>query len=273
MGGQRWYLRQGSHDVSELELARFAVVIPAYNEAATIRDVAIRALRQVPRVIVVDDGSVDGMASELDALPLTLLQNPANLGKAASLWRGMQQALQDGAEGVITLDGDGQHGAEDIPRLIAEFKRHSNAIIIGSRLHDKRNMPTARYCANRFANFWIAWAAGAPLADSQSGYRIYPTALLKSVNIAHDQSAGFVFESEILIEAGQRGVPIITVPIRAIYSSQGRPSHFRKVLDTAHIVRMVAWRLLSRGLYLNGLVRSLRRDSVGEQAGHAPKRG
>ena len=248
--------------MKQIELARFAVVIPAYNEAATIRDVAIRALRQVPRVIVVDDGSVDGTASKLDALPLTLLQNPVNLGKAASLWRGMQQALQDGAEGVITLDGDGQHEAEDIPCLIAESKRYSNAIIIGSRLHDKQNIPTARYCANRFANFWIAWAAGYPIADSQSGFRIYPAQLLRCIHVAHGKAASFVFESEILIEAGRRGVESVAVPVKVIYRNGARPSHFRAVKDIALIVRMVAWKLLSRGMYLPGLARSLRRARV-----------
>ena len=248
------------------------VVIPAFNEAATIRDVASRALRQLARVIVVDDGSNDATAVTLDDLPLTLLRNAENQGKAAALWRGMQHALEQGAQAVVTLDADGQHEPEDIPRLMAAHQRDPCAVVIGARLRDKGKIPVARYCANRFANFWIAWAAGTPLADSQSGFRIYPAALLKSVDIAHDKQAGFVFESEILIEAGRRGMPIIAVPIWTIYSSRGRPSYFREVLDTARIVRMVAWRLLSHGLYLNGLVRSLRRDSIGEQAGHVSKR-
>lgn len=245
--------------------AGLAAVIPAFNEAATIRDVASRALRQLARVIVVDDGSNDATAATLDDLPLTLLRNAENQGKAAALWRGMQHALAQGVEAVVTLDADGQHEPEDVPRLLAAHRSDPRAMVIGARLHDKSKIPMARYCANRFANFWIAWAAGTPLADSQSGFRIYPAALLKSVDVAHDRSAGFVFESEILIEAGRRGVPIIAVPIRAIYSSHGRASYFREVLDTARIVRMVAWKLLSRGLYLNGLVRSLRRGSIGKQ--------
>ncbi len=75
-----------------------AVVIPAYNEARTIREVVQQALQQCPQVIVVDDGSQDGTAQQLEGLPITLLQNPANLGKAASLWRGMQAALQLGVQ-------------------------------------------------------------------------------------------------------------------------------------------------------------------------------
>lgn len=253
--------------------ASLAVIIPAFNEAATVRDVASRALRHLARVIVVDDGSNDATAAMLDNLPVTLLRNAENQGKAAALWRGMQYALAQGIEAVVTLDADGQHEPEDITRLIGAHLGNPGAVIVGARLHDRAKIPIVRYCANRFANFWIAWAAGVPLADSQSGFRVYPAALLKNLDIAHDQLASFVFESEILIEAGRRGVPIITVPIRAIYSSHGRSSHFREVLDTARIVRMVARKLLSRGLYLNGLVRSLRRDSIDEQARRMSTRG
>ena len=88
---------------------RIVAVIPAYNEAATIRDVAIRTLRVVPDVVVVNDGSTDATASELLHLPLTVVSNPANLGKGASLWRGFALALSEGADAVVTLDGDAQH--------------------------------------------------------------------------------------------------------------------------------------------------------------------
>lgn len=244
-----------------VDLSRLAVVIPAYNEAGTIRDVATRALAQLSKVIVVDDGSSDGTAQALTGLPLTLLRNPHNMGKAASLWRGMQRAVADGALAIVTLDGDGQHRPEDIPRLIAAARDNPGCIIIGSRLHEKEKIPRARYRANRFANFWIAWAAGYPIADSQSGFRLYPAALLNEVKVAHDKHACFVFESEILIEAGRMGVKSVAVPIAALYGQQARRSHFRPVADIALIVRMVAWKLVSRGLYLHGLFRSLRRPA------------
>ncbi|HSF46737.1 MAG TPA: glycosyltransferase family 2 protein [Burkholderiales bacterium] len=234
---------------------RHAIVIPAYNEAATIRQVAQRALKQGECVIVVDDGSFDGTAAALAGLPITLLRNELNSGKGPSLWRGIEQALRRGAQAVITLDGDGQHRPEDIPRLIAAHAAHPHAIVIGSRLHQRERIPVARYRANRFANFWISWAAGYAIADSQSGFRLYPAKLLREIKLR--PAAGFVFESEILIEAGRLGVESIAVPVPAIYSGHARSSHFRPVADIARISRMVAWKLLSRGLYLPGLIRSL----------------
>jgi len=233
-------------------------VIPVFNERPTARDIAERALRQVAHVIMVDDGSTDGTAATLEGLPVTLIRNPRNLGKAASLWRGIAVALADGAGAVVTLDGDGQHRPEDIPRLLEVHRRDPAALVIGARLQNAAGIPAERYYANRFANFWIAWAAGQRVEDSQSGFRVYPARLLLGLPPQLRRAASFVFESEVLIEAGRRGTRLEWVPIPAIYEAQGRPSHFRPVLDVALITRMVAWKLLSRGLYLRGLVRSLR---------------
>jgi len=233
-------------------------VIPAYNEVATVRDVAERALAQLPEVIVVDDGSTDGTADMLAGLPVTLVRNPRNLGKAVSLWRGISLALAEGARAVVTLDADGQHRPEDIPRLLAAHRRDPAALVVGARLHGGADIPTERYYANRFANFWIAWAAGQRMQDTQSGFRVYPVPLLLALPPRVRRAASFVFESEVLIEAGRRGTRLEWVPIPAIYEPRGRPSHFRPIVDVALITRMVAWKLLSHGLDLRGLFRSLR---------------
>jgi glycosyltransferase involved in cell wall biosynthesis len=235
----------------------FAVVIPAHNEASTIRLVVMRALRYAERVIVVDDGSTDGTADTLQGMPVTLLVNERNQGKAASLWRGMQHALSLGVEAVVTLDADGQHDPADIPRLVGASRRSPGKIVIGARLADRDKIPPLRYFANRFANFWIAWAAGYPIEDSQSGFRVYPAALLARVRVPHGPSKGFVFESEILIEASRLGYESVPVRVAAIYPLEGRPSHFRQFVDVERIVRMVTVKLLSRGLHPLGLARSL----------------
>jgi glycosyltransferase involved in cell wall biosynthesis len=236
---------------------KIVAVIPAYNEAATIRDVATRTLRVVPDVVVVNDGSTDSTASQLSNLPLTVVSNPANLGKGASLSRGFALALAEGADAVVTLDGDAQHCPEDIPCLIDAAHAHPGRIIVGARLWNREQIPPLRYFGNRFANFWVAWAAGFPVADSQSGFRLYPAHILRQVRVWHGLNARFTFESEILIQAGRAGVRTSAVPIAALYPPEGRASHYRPAADTARIVRMIAWKLLSRGLDVPRLVRSL----------------
>ena len=238
---------------------KFAVVIPAYNEAATIRDVVERALLQCPHVIVVDDGSTDGTAECLGGLAATVLCHHSNQGKGASIWSGIQQALTTGAEAVITLDGDGQHRPEDIPRLIAKATDYPGLIVIGSRMAQWAEFPPRRLFANRVANFGISWAAGYRIEDSQSGMRLYPSTLVQTIDLPRDRAHGFVFESEILIEAARRGVYSVPVPIDAIYSVNARASHFRNVIDVVRIARMVGWKLLSRALYLQGFIQAFLR--------------
>jgi glycosyltransferase involved in cell wall biosynthesis len=229
------------------------VVIPAYNEAHTIRDVATRARQQCQHVIVVDDGSADGTSWALAGLDVTVLRNEKNLGKAGSLWKGFQYALAQGAEGVITLDADGQHAPEEIPLFIKQSLDWPSAFLIGARRRDQRKTSFWRYGANRVADFWIGWAAGAPVEDSQSGFRLYPAALLREIDVPHERSRSFVFESEILIEAARRAMIIRNIPITVMPRSGPCPSHFRPVLDIVRITRMVAWKIISKGLSLSGL--------------------
>lgn len=221
-------------------------VIPAYNEAATIRDVAERTLRQVGALIVVDDGSSDGTAAALEGLPLELLRHPVNLGKGASLWRGMQRALELGARAVITLDGDGQHRPEDIPALLAAHRERPEAIVIGSRLHLREEMPALRYRANRWGDFWVGLVAGRRFPDTQSGFRVYPARLLREARVAHGASARFAFESEILIESARLGIDSVAVPVTVSYRGLARASHFANVADVARIALMLTRRLLAR---------------------------
>ncbi|ULA62750.1 MAG: Glycosyl transferase family 2 [Nitrospira sp.] len=229
------------------------VVIPAYNEAPTVRDVALRARRQGRHVVVVDDGSTDGTAEAVADLDVALLKNEKNLGKAGSLCRGFELALAGGAAGVITLDADGQHAPEEIPLLIERARAEPGALLIGARRRDQRKLSVWRYAANRIADFWIGWAAGAPIEDSQSGFRLYPATLLRAIDVPHERARSFVFESEILIEAARRAMAIRAVSITVASRSGPRLSHFRPVLDIVRITRMVAWKILSRGLPLSGL--------------------
>jgi len=232
---------------------RLAVVIPAYNEARTIRVVAEGALREASVVIVVDDGSTDGTIDALAGLPIRLVRHPSNLGKAAALWSGFDVALAEGVDYVATIDGDGQHQASDLRRLVQAALLHPRAIVIGARLLERANAPISRRIANTVADFSISWAAGYPIADSQSGERLYPATLLRVIEAAHDRRNSFTFESEVLIRGGRHGYTSVAVPVRTIYASGGRRSHFRPIRDVFRIFCMVTRSLLSRGLHLPGL--------------------
>ena len=247
------------------------IVIPAYQEERTIRDLARAALALCPRVIVVDDGSRDGTRAQLAGLPATVLTHADNRGKAASLRTAFAYALEQDARCVITLDGDGQHHPADAPTLLAAWLREPRSIVIGSRLHDRSQFPPARYRANKFACFWISWAAGHAIADSQSGYRIYPAEVMRVALAGKVRGRRFTFESEILIEAASRGHRTLAVAIAGHYPPQARASHFRPVVDIAKIVVMVAGRLLAHGMAPIGLWHSLKPPVVlpGRQAGSA----
>jgi glycosyltransferase involved in cell wall biosynthesis len=238
------------------------VVIPGYNEGATVRDVAARARRYCPHVIVVDDGSTDETLQALAGLDVTLLRNEENSGKAESLWRGFQRALARGAAAVITLDADGQHAPEEIPSFTTAMSRHPHALLIGARRDDQRKQSRGRYVANRVADFWISWAAGRPIEDSQSGFRLYPASLLRQMRLKHGRDRSFVFESEVLIEAARRGVDCLPVPVTVSPRKGPRLSHFRPVVDIVRITKMVAWQILRRGLCPRGLIASTRASAT-----------
>jgi glycosyltransferase involved in cell wall biosynthesis len=233
------------------------VVIPAYNEGATVRDVAARARQHCANVIVVDDGSTDDTVQTLAGLDIILLRNEENGGKAASLWRGFQYALAQGAVAVITLDADGQHAPEEIPSFFTAACQDPGAFLIGARQAEQRKNARCRYVANRIADFWISWAAGQPIEDSQSGFRLYPARFLRHLTLKHGRRQSFVFESEVLIEAGRKGLPCRHIPIDVAPRTGPRPSHFRPVLDIWRITAMVGMKLLTKGLYPQGLYWSL----------------
>ncbi len=239
-----------------------AVIIAAYQESATIRDVVLRTRATLPAalVLVVDDGSTDATAALAREARAEVLANPRNMGKGAAQRLGMRAALSRGARLIATLDGDGQHRPEDLPRLLA--MAGPGRIVIGSRRAYTAQQPAARRRANRVADFWISWAARHPVADSQCGFRVYPAAALANLARYDGRAVGFAFESEILIDAARAGWRTIPVEIEVLYGAAlRRPSHFKPVADIARIVIMVAGKLFARGMDPVGLVRSLRRQT------------
>lgn len=230
-------------DTPPLSRDDVAVVIPALNEVLRIRQVVEGALQYFPHVIVVDDGSTDGTAAQIADLPVTVLRHPNRMGKGHALRTGFAEATRRGLQGVLSMDGDGQHAASDLPRLLASGNRHPGCIIIGARLRKRASQPLYRRLANEFGDWGIAWGTHYQVADSQSGQRFYPAEVIRLRDIAAE---GFVFEAQVVISAArQLGTRCVSVPIESRYRCAGsdeqfRPSHFKPLRDlyriTSHIV-------------------------------------
>lgn len=212
---------------------RWCVLIPCLNEEKAIGAIVKSTLKLGVPVIVIDDGSDDRTPEIVRALPVTLLRHDHRLGKGEALRTGFREALRQGFDAVVTMDGDGQHLAEDIPRLVDVGKRFPDHIVIGARLLQREQQPKGRRRANALADWGISWACAQPIADTQSGQRWYPRSALDLVEL---DAQNFVFEAAVLIAASRdKGLGIVSVPIASRYEGSFRLSHFSPVRDVMRI--------------------------------------
>jgi glycosyltransferase involved in cell wall biosynthesis len=226
-------------------MGRVAILIPALNEERSIRQVVEAALQVRSDVIVVDDGSSDGTLQILESLPVTVIRHAHPLGKGESLRDGFREALRQGFDGVVTMDGDAQHDAGDIPRMLAAARAYPRCLVIGARMRTRENQPAARRRANAVADWGISWGCGTPVADTQSGQRYYPRQALQKVEIP---AQGFVFEAAILIACVRDlGLGVVSIPIEARYNGEFRLSHFRPVRDITLITLYTIGQVLRYG--------------------------
>jgi len=220
------------------------VVIPIFDEAATIARV-VRAAQRHARVLVVDDGSTDASAREATAAGAEVLRHARRLGKGQALRTGITAARQRGASLIATLDGDGQHDPDDLPRLLAAARERAHAIVIGNRLATRAAaaaLPRGRLVAIRVAGFFIGWTSGLRVIDTQSGFRVYRASCLDTIR---PRRGGFVFETEVLLAAARAGLEVGEVPITALPRA-GRRSRFRPLFDGTAIGAFLAGRVLVR---------------------------
>jgi glycosyltransferase involved in cell wall biosynthesis len=205
-----------------------AVVIPAYQAAATIAAVVARTCRAVPgaTVYVVDDGSTDGTREEGRGKGATLLVHDRNRGKGAALATGIAAALEGGAGVIITLDADGQHPPEEISRLASPVLGGEADLALGARART-RAMPWGRRCTNWLSAALASRIGGVAVLDAQTGFRALSSRVAQAVRPTEQ---GYDFETAFLLAALARGYRVRGVPVPTVY--EGRPSHFRHWADS-----------------------------------------
>jgi len=217
------------------------VLIPAHNEENFIGNVVKRASPFVAEVVVVDDGSTDLTAKVAFDAGATVIKHPQNKGKGAALWTGLQYALKKKYKAVLTMDGDGQHLPEEIPKLVACYRQSGAGVILGCRPRNIRNMPLDRLVTNWFTSLLISLLVRQRIRDSQCGFRIIDAQVIPHLSLA---TSHFDTESEILVQTSRNGFKISEVEISTIYGSE--KSKIKPGRDTRRFFRFFFRSLLRR---------------------------
>lgn len=220
---------------------RVVFVVPAYQAERTVEQVVgsllevARSLpeRAEPSVLVVDDGSTDSTAARARAAGGAVSRHAVNRGKGAALLTGFRAAHALGGDVAVTVDADGQHPPEEALKLALDAAP-AEALVLSVRDLVRDGAPRASRFSNGFSNAWVSLFARRRLRDTQCGLRRYPLATTLALGL---RSTGYELETEVIIKAVRRGVPIHQVPVRVIYPDPSeRISHFDSVRDPARIV-------------------------------------
>jgi glycosyltransferase involved in cell wall biosynthesis len=209
------------------------VIVPTYNNPKTIKAVAKDILHHGFIPIIVDDGSdesIENLFFDEEKSSINFVTHSINRGKGQAIVSGVRKAKELGYTYTVSIDGDGQHLASQIQKLVNIYE--DGEIIIGARNFDLEHVPNASKFGRWFSNFWACWDTGQVITDSLSGFRIYPISIL-SLPI---KSSKFDWEMEVLVRHADAGKTIKEVDIECYYPTpEERVSHFRKFNDTAAI--------------------------------------
>jgi len=243
---------------------KVCVLVPTYNNEKTLEKVLSDVLRFTDQVIVVNDGSTDSTRSILRKFSHIIQVNyPVNQGKGYALRKGFETAVDNGYDYAITIDSDGQHFAEDLPKFITKLESHPAAIIVGARNMEQSSVPGKSSFGHKFSNFWFWVETGITMPDTQSGYRLYPVKLLQRIQFITKK---FEFEIEVMVRGAWSGIALEHVPVRVYYAEKGkRVSHFRPFKDFTRISILNTFLVAIALFYIKprDLVRGLKKKTSG----------
>jgi glycosyltransferase involved in cell wall biosynthesis len=211
-----------------------AALIPAYLEEKHIADVVRRTLRQLPNVLVVDDGSADQTAEQARSAGADVIVHEQNRGKGESIKTGFRYWLDHGSTYVVILDGDGQHLPEEIERFLAAASSGIGELLIGTRMNDVGEMPLVRRTVNRYMSRKISRACGQEIPDTQCGFRMVHRSIIPNLLGGTER---FDYETEMLILASRAGCRIASVPISTVYSDEVSSIH--PIRDTVRFFKLM----------------------------------
>ena len=213
------------------------VLIPTYDNPATI-DRVVRAVQAKHRhVVVVDDGSGPDAAARIDALAsegvIALHRRAHNGGKGAAVKDGLRAALALGYTHALQVDADGQHALEDIPRFLEAAREDPRCMVLGQPRFDA-SIPAARLYGRRISIFWAAIESLGRVGDPLCGFRVYPIEQALAANTRGDRMD---FDPEIIVRMVWAGVPVVKLEtsVRYIAASDGGVSHFQGFRDNVRI--------------------------------------
>lgn len=216
------------------------VVIPAFNEGDSLRQLLLRTVKFVDRVIVVDDGSCEKKRVMADSISekIIVLRHRINLGKGAALKTGCEAAINLGTDVIIFMDADGQHKPEDIPRFIKKIQEKNVDIVFGSRKIN-RGMPLMMILGNKFLSLATSLLFGIYVSDTQSGFRAFHG---KFYDLIKWNSTRYSVETEMIVNVGKNKLKFNEIGIDTIYNDDYKGT---TVFDGLKIFfNMLIWRII-----------------------------
>jgi glycosyltransferase involved in cell wall biosynthesis len=192
------------------------VIIPAYNEAAVIGRVVADVAWHGHTIVVVDDGSTDDTGRKACAAGAIVVSHPINLGQGAALQTGIQFALRQRAETIVTFDADGQHRAADIDGLIDALQTNNADFALGSRfLGGAVAMPASRRFLLVAATWFTRLTTRLKISDTHNGLRAMTRRGAGRIKLRQNRMA---HASELLDAIARSGLRYVEVPVTIEYS-------------------------------------------------------
>jgi glycosyltransferase involved in cell wall biosynthesis len=223
-------------------MVTLCAVIPAFNEESHVADVVKGTALHAAPVVVVDDGSTDTTAARARDAGAIVIRHEQNRGKGCAIRTGLEYVLKLDRSHVLLLDADLQHDPGEIPWLVARAEHSDGDFIIGEREFRKDRMSAARFYANVIGSTILSRFIGSDVADSQSGFRLIRTDLLRRVRLT---GTGYEIETEMLIKLVRAGAVVKRVTVRRLLY-KGTHSKIRPFRDTLRTCLLaVQYRYLS----------------------------